>query len=268
MQSAPTATPYGGHAPGLLTLPLRWITCLGLAHGKVAKFLHKAWLGVHGADVDAEVRGLKYRLNLYDNTTDVKILISSKLYDAAELDALAAACGELPFVDIGANIGYYSMQMISRGCPSVLAIEPNPPTLERLRYNLTLNAMTDRVKVVAAGVGPAGELEFYQTGGLGGSSFVKPAHDAPVIKVRTIPLLDILAENGIERIGGMKIDVEGFEDQVLVPFLENAPESLLPSCVVMEACHNDDWKTDLKEKFLARGYRLERQTRANHIFVR
>jgi FkbM family methyltransferase len=263
-----TETSYGVHAPGAMTLPLRWITCLGLAHGKIAKLLHKAWLGVHGADVDAEVRGLKYRLNLHDNTTDVKILISSKFYDATELDALAHACRDLPFVDIGANIGYYSMQLANRGCPAVLAIEPNPPTLERLRYNLSLNDMAGRVKVVAAGVGPAGELEFYQTGGLGGSSFVKPSHDAPVIKVRTIPLLDILEENGIEKIGGMKIDVEGFEDQVLVPFLESAPESLLPSCVVMEACHNDDWKTDLKEKFLARGYRLEKQTRANHIFVR
>ncbi len=126
----------------------------------------------------------------------------------------------------------------------------------------------DRVKVVAARVGPAGELEFYETGGLDGSSFVKPAHEAPVIKVRTIPLLDILAENRIGKIGGMKIDVEGFEDQVLVPFLEDAPDSLLPSCIVIEVCHNDDWKTDLKEKFLARGYRLEKQARANHIFVR
>lgn len=263
-----TETPYGGHAPGAMTLPLRWITGLGLAHGKIAKMLHKAWLGMHGADVDAEVRGLKYRLNLYDNTTDVKIFISSKFYDATELNALADACRDLPFVDIGANIGYYSMQLANRGCPAVLAIEPNPPTLERLRYNLSLNAMTDRVKVVAAGVGPAGELEFYQTGCLGSSSFVKPAHDAPVIKVRTIPLLEILAENGIEKIGGMKIDVEGFEDQALLPFLEKAPDSLLPSCVVLEACHSDDWETDLREKFLARGYRLERQTRANHIFVR
>jgi FkbM family methyltransferase len=268
MQPATTARPYGDHYPGLLTLPLRWITCIGLAHGKIAKILHKAWLGVHGADVDAEVRGLRYRLNLHDNTTDVKILISSKVYDEIELDALAATCRDLPFVDVGANIGYYSMEIAKRGCPSVLAIEPNPPTLQRLRYNLSLNALTDRVKVVAAGVGPAGELEFYQTGGLGGSSFVKPAHDAPVIKVRTIPLLDILAEGGIEKIGGMKIDVEGFEDQVLVPFLENAPDGLLPACVVMESCHEDEWKADLKGKFLACGYRLERQTRANLIFVR
>lgn len=268
MQPSTSTQPYGDHTPGPMTLPLRWITCLGLSHGKVAKFLHKAWLRLHGAEVDAEVRGLKYRLNLSDNTTDVKILISSKVYDGVELAALAKHCGPKPFVDIGANIGYYTMQLAVRGCPSVLAIEPNPPTLDRLRYNLALNSMEDRVKVVAAGVGPAGELEFYQTGGLGSSSFVRPAHDAPVIKVRTVPLLDILAESGIEVIGGMKIDVEGFEDQVLVPFLENASDTLLPSCVVMEACHSDDWKTDLKEKFLARGYRLERQTRANYIFVR
>lgn len=268
MSTASTDTPFGQYAPGFLTLPLRMVTRLGLAHGKIAKLLHKAWLRVHGADVDAEVRGLRYRLNLYDNTTDVKILISSKVYDAIELDFLATACRELPFVDVGANIGYYTMEIAKRGCPSILAIEPNPPTLERLRRNLALNSMLDRVTVVAAGVGPAGELEFYQTGGLGGSSFVKPAQDVPVIRVRTSPLIEILAEKGINRLGGMKVDVEGFEDQALGPFLRDAPESLLPSCVVMESCHEDDWKTDLKAAFLARGYRLERQTRANLIFVR
>ena len=268
MSTASPDTPFGQHAPGLLTFPLRMVTRLGLAHGKIAKILLKAWRHLHGADVDAEVRGLRYRLNLYDNTTDVKILISSKVYDAVELDVLAAACRELPFVDVGANIGYYTMEIARRGCPAILAIEPNPPTLGRLRCNLALNSMSDRVTVVAAGVGPAGELDFYQTGGLGGSSFVKPAYDVPVLRVRTSPLTDILAENGITRLGGMKVDVEGFEDQALGPFLRDAPDTLLPSCVVTESCHEDNWKTDLKSLFLARGYRLERKTRANLIFVR
>lgn len=156
------------------------------------------------------------------------------------------------------------MQMALRGCPAVIAIEPNPPTLERLRYNLSINSMTDRVKVVAAGVG----LEFYQTGGLGGCSFVKPTHDVPVIKVRTIPLLNILAENGIDRIGGMKIDVEGYEDQALTPFLEDALDTLLPSCIVIEVCHKDHWKSDLIDRLLSRGYHLDQQTRSNYIFFR
>jgi FkbM family methyltransferase len=264
----PAVEPYGRYAPDANTGVLRMITRLGLAHGGIAKHLHRCWLEKHGPVVDVEVRGLKYRLNLRDNTTDVKILISSKNYDARELGFLAKASAGKVFVDIGANIGYYTLNMVRAGCVRAIAIEPNPPALERLAYNLSINGMDDRVDVVAAGVGPGGELEFYQTGGLGGSGFVKPEQSAPVIKVRTIPLLDILEQRKVDRIGGLKIDVEGFEDQVLTPFLDGAPDSLLPSCVVMESCHNDDWGSDLKAKFLSKGYRLVAQTRANFIFVR
>lgn len=77
MNASNSAPPYGSHAPGLMTLPLRIVTWLGLARGKVSKLLHKVWLLVHGSVVDAEVRGVKYRLNLQDNTTDMKILVSS-----------------------------------------------------------------------------------------------------------------------------------------------------------------------------------------------
>jgi FkbM family methyltransferase len=259
---------YGSHSPGIATLPLRMITRSGLAHGKITRLLHKAWLRTHGPIVDAEIRGVRYRLNLQDNNTDVKLLISSKFYDQAEIIALAKHCQNLPFIDVGANTGYYSVQMAVRGCPKVISVEPNPPTLARLRYNISLNDITDRVKVIAAGVGPEGELEFYQTACLGVASFVKPSDDVPVIKVPTKPLLDILAENGIDRVGGMKIDVEGFEDQALSPFIKDAPDSLLPSCVVIEVCHKQNWKSDLIEGFLMRGYRLADQTRSNHILIR
>jgi len=261
-------TPFGTHAPSKATHTLRCVTRLGLAHGKITKFLHHKWLRKHGPVVDAEVRGIRYRLDISDNATDVKILISSKLYDGIELDHLARASRDGLFIDIGANIGYYSLNLAKVGCERVIAIEPNPPALERLRYNIEINDMEGKIEVLAAGVGPDSELEFYQTGGLGGSGFIKPDHDAPTIKVRSMPLMQILDEREITRIGGLKIDVEGFEDQVLLPFLKDAPDALLPACVVMESCHNDDWKTDLKSAFLEKNYRVAAQTRANDVFVR
>jgi FkbM family methyltransferase len=191
---------YGTYTPSIKTLPLRIITGSGLAHGKLTQILHQAWLRVHGSIVDIEVRGVKYRLNLQNNTTDIKILISSKFYDETEILALAKHSQDRPFIDVGANTGYYSMQMALRGCPKIIAVEPNPPTLARLRYNISLNSMTDRINVVAAGVGPEGELDFYQTACLGAASFVKPSDDVPIMKAPTKPLLDILAENGIEKI--------------------------------------------------------------------
>jgi FkbM family methyltransferase len=266
VSTAPLAEPYGTFKPGANTRFLRLLTRLGLAHGKTSKKLREAWLRRHGPRVDTEVRGVKYRLNLADNTTDAKILISSKVYDSVELDALAAACRAKPFVDIGANIGYYTLSLLRAGCPRAVAIEPNPPTLARLRFNIEVNAFQDRADIVAMGAGPEGELEFYQAGGLGGSSFVKPAGDHPVITVRTKPLLDILRERDVKQVGGMKIDVEGFEDQVLNAFLDKAPPALLPDVLVMESCHDGDWKTDLLSKLASKGYAPPARTRSNFIF--
>jgi FkbM family methyltransferase len=264
--STQTDPPYGTYRPDSKTWLIRLLTRLGLAHGKLALKLRECWLEKHGPWVDAEVGGLRYRLNLHDNTTDVKILISSKVYDAPEIKALTAACRAKAFVDIGANIGYYTLSILHSGCPRAIAIEPNPPTLARLRYNVGLNAMQDRADIVAMGAGPEGELEFYQTGGLGGSSFVKPDAEAPVIKVRTKPLLSIFHERGVTAVGGMKIDVEGFEDQVLNAFFDEAPPALLPDVLVMESCHAADWKTDLDAKLASAGYRLSSRTRSNIIY--
>lgn len=260
--------PYGTFSPVSATLPLSIVTKLGLAHGGLVKMLHRAWIKRHGAVVDTEVRGVKYRLDLSDNTTDVKILISSKPYDQPELEALASACQGKVFVDIGANIGYYTLSLAKAGAGRVIAIEPNPPSIARLRTNISFNDFNGKITVVPAGVGPEGELDFHQTGGLGGSGFLAPAQTVPTIRVRTIPLLDILASNDVKEIGALKIDIEGFEDQALLPFFAEAPDSLLPACVVIESCHDGDWKNDLMKAFHSKGYKIFRQTRSNHIFKR
>ena len=75
------------------------------------------------------------------------------------------------------------------------------------------------------------------------------------------PLLDVLREREIARISVLKIDVEGFETNILGPFFANAPSSLFPGVVLIESPEGIDW-TGL-------GYRLLQRTHAhNSIFVR
>ena len=90
----------------------------------------------------------------------------------------------------------------------------------------------------------------------------------PSIRVRTRPLLAILDELQVTRIGALKIDVEGYEDRVLVPFLQEAPRGLLPDTVVMERCNAHDWEVDPLALFAAAGYRIEKETRGNYILRR
>ena len=48
------------------------------------------------------------------------------------------------------------------------------------------------------------------------------------VVVRCRPLLAVVTEAGLAGIDALKIDVEGFEDKVLVPFFRDAPPSLWP----------------------------------------
>lgn len=64
---------------------------------------------------------------------------------------------------------------------------------------------------------------------------------------------DVLTEEGVNYIDAMKIDVEGADDRVLKPFLEDAPQSLLPRCVVMEDLGQHLWNFDCIEGFKQRG---------------
>ena len=53
--------------------------------------------------------------------------------------------------------------------------------------------------------------------------------DASSVTVEAKPLTQVLAEQGVDRIDALKIDVEGVEDRILLPFFKSAPESLFIS---------------------------------------
>ncbi len=259
---------WGEYSPTSKAKCLHFLTQIGVGRGKITKKLVSLWRHHHGDWVDAEVRGIKYRLNLGDNVTDMKILVSSKEYDKKELHALKEACRDGIFVDIGANIGYYSLAIATSGAASVLAIEPNPPTLERLQFNISTNRLDQTITTVPKGIGQQGTSELFFTGDLGSASLLESSSEkAKSIRIQTQPLLDIINQNQIHKIDGMKIDVEGLEDVALLPFFETAPKTLWPSCLVVEHCHQKNWGVDIIQTLLKKGYIQTGKTRANTILT-
>ena len=127
------------------------------------------------------------------------------------------------FVDIGANTGVYSLLAKAlRPERSVHAFEPFPPIVSVLTGNIELNPFAADIKVVRmaasdqAGIAqlyiPTFEHGLIETSASLSSDF-KPQH-SQVVEVKTIRL-DEYCSQWTERVGIMKVDVEGAEDRAL-----------------------------------------------------
>ena len=267
MKNSLSKSPSWGHySPSALCSVIKFLTSIGLGRGIFTHGIFKLWIRFHGATIDTSVREIRYRLNITDNITDKKILCSSRIYDQAELHFLKEVCNDGVFVDAGANIGYYSLFMAKNGAKTILAIEPNPRTIERLQFNIAANDFGNIIQVQSSGIGELGESFFNSNIDLGCASIVDDQENENFIKIKTKPLLQIVQEHGLGEISAMKIDIEGHEDRALVPFLQNAPKELLPKRIVLEHAHEKQWQLDLIKALAKSEYTLIGTTRANSLF--
>lgn len=255
---------WGFFAPTLLqrvVLALAHHTLLGRGSGR--RITTKALLALRSAPIDFTLDGSPYRFDIRDNSTDRQSLLRPR-YNAEEFEFLVGRVGADPvFVDIGANSGFFCVKIAKRygATGRVLAIEPNPQILPRLRLNVA--PFAEKITLLETAVGRSdGVARFHSSeGNLGQSSFSENGE----IEVPVRPLLALLQEQGVSAIDALKIDVEGFEDDVLVPFLMDAPAELLPKRVVIEFTSQKHWKEDCLALLRAKGYLEIKRTRGNSL---
>ncbi len=119
--------------------------------------------------------------------------------------------GEL-FVDVGANIGSYSILAATKGA-RVIAIEPVPSTFKVLKQNILLNELDEQIEVMNIGLGSKEEnLKFSIKQGATNHVLNKEEKTKQSVKVLVRSLDDVL-DGRIPKI--IKIDVEGFETKVI-----------------------------------------------------
>lgn len=115
------------------------------------------------------------------------------------------------FFDVGANVGSYTLLASGKRNCKTLCFEPSPATYNILSNNIKLNQLNLKVRAYNLAVGSAdGYLNF--TEGEDTTNHVLADSDgSPSTKVEVKKLDDFSAEAPIL----MKIDVEGFETEVL-----------------------------------------------------
>ena len=129
-------------------------------------------------------------------------------YESMAFVGHALRPGDL-FVDVGANIGAYAVLAASIGA-ECLALEPIPTTFRSLQRNIRVNGFLDVVTVEAAAGSKEGVLRM--TSDSDTTNYVVINEDDLGVEVRVSRLDDLLE---VTRPVGLKIDVEGWEQEVL-----------------------------------------------------
>jgi FkbM family methyltransferase len=160
-------------------------------------------------------------------------------HDRAEIDFLLNNLeNKHVFLDIGSNIGYYSLllkQRIAEG--RIISIEADKYNFERLIRHVKLNSLNiECYNLAISDISGKAFFKINTNGNRGGSGIVTSNDGSDMVKeVDCLTLSDFISRNNIDRIDGMKIDIEGYEYPVLKHFFSNAPTRLWPKIIVIEA---------------------------------
>jgi FkbM family methyltransferase len=268
----PASPPFGAFAPTraqglIISLAHRSKLKRGAFRPMMSRLVDLA----RGGPVDARYQGAAFRLYHQASATERGVLFNPD-YNLEELEFLR---GHIPtggvFIDIGANVGTYAMVLARHvgANGKVIAVEPHPVAHARLSFNRAASGFA-QLKLIAAAAGPSdGELLIETDGeNLGASHVVSGQPSSGAFRVPSLRLERILADANVAKVDGLKIDVEGFEDRVLIGFFRDAPQALWPRAVVIEHLSRDEWLDDSIADMRARGYREAGKTRSNTLLER
>ena len=276
-----TETPFG-HRPAPWAARAAWWAATEKLPAPVKRRLRRVARGWPGPfdvrvpglfhDTDTPVGTIAFRAYPSENYCDRVLVGQGRLPEREEHLALGPCIShDCVFVDIGANVGAYSAFVgFHAKSARIVAFEPHPRTAAKLRFNLAANGI--EADVIEAGVGrEPGSMKLWSDGGgnIGQTSLLPEAtSNAKVaVDVKIVALAGALVERGVERIDLLKIDVEGFEDRALVPFLAGAPRAMLPRAILLEREHSSLWEDDLEGLMRRLGYRETFASGQNALLV-
>jgi FkbM family methyltransferase len=118
-------------------------------------------------------------------------------------------------IDVGANLGWYSLLSAKIGAERIIACEPDPRSLELLKRSIAMNGFRGITCYEVCVTAKQGYATLYVAKNkLGANSLVrKPEGEA--IQARCTTLDHIVKQENLERIDLIKIDVEGSEPDVV-----------------------------------------------------
>ena len=216
--------------------------------------------------VDTEVYEFRMRLYPGDNLCEKRVLYAPHWFDRAEREFLKTTLGGgSSFVDLGANVGVYSL-VAAQACGDnarVVAVEPDPWVRRRLEFNV-LASQFRCISIEDAAVSDhGGKIDLYlDPENRGRNSIVFESGES--IRVRAVSLRELLDAHGIDRPDCLKLDIEGAEEKVLRQFFREVSAERHPGAIILEQ-HRKQPLSSAGALLIDRGYRLLERTRMNLI---
>jgi FkbM family methyltransferase len=241
------------------------------------------------AALDVERWRLRMRLHPRDNGCEKNLLFTPQMYEPQEREELAREIAGVSgrafvFVDIGANVGLFSLFVAATArAARILAIEPEPGNFARLAFNIAANpglpitplalalGETEGTAVIMLNARDRGGTRMVaggtQVGGIQAAGTQAAGTRPGGVEVKCRPLIGVVTDAGLTGIDALKIDVEGAEDKVLVPFFRDAPAALWPGLIVIEDS-SAEWSSDLFALLASKGYAVSSRTKQNVMLRR
>lgn len=242
---------------------------------KRRRWLRKKIASYFPGPFDVILDKMNFRLYPLDNHSDKFMFSRSSFHEFGELKKLSELFKPgMVFVDIGANIGCYSIYLGTKNpkAKAIIALEPHPKTYKKLVNNIKVNSLSAvRCLNLACGAKKGTEKLWSEGGRNAGTNSLKAESMKKTSSydlVTTMTLQEILEHEKIARVDIIKVDIEGYEDQAIWPFINSAPDSMLPKHLLIEVAHSHLWTAELFKVLKEKKYKLIMDTNLNHLYER
>ena len=241
----------------------------------ISAFRKLAFRGIADPFDISVMQGVKARLYPRSNRCEKRAFAGVQIWDAVERQALSGALDIAPskpfvFLDVGANVGLYSLILAAHAKAQnksirIIAFEPDP--INRARFKFNIKASNANISVLPYAVSDkAGEG--YMGGGDSNRGEARlqngKSHNQPV-QIKT--LYGVCKTEKLTHIDAMKVDIEGHDERALGAFFSSAPDTLWPHLLVLETgrAHSTAQATSLLEMCAAHGYTITKRAGINSV---
>ena len=215
--------------------------------------------------------GVKARLFPSSNRCEKHAFAGVHIWDLEERNSLALAVkaheAERPlvFLDIGANVGLYSLFLnaVARTedkPTQIIAVEPDAENRDRLTFNCNASSCNAIIE-------PIGISHESGTGRLiqakENRSAVAIVDDDTGIEVKLETLAELIERHKLSHVDAMKLDIEGRDEAALRALLAQVATSVWPRLIIIEI--DNHLENSIIDHLIQQDYTLQRRTKINAI---